>query len=163
MSFALGATIYFARKDDARPADVRLGALATAAWAINLLAEGTIFPDGYALYAGFYVNTVLAALVVVFLSGLEPGPRLKKLDEALGQSELPGLPVSVARRLRRLSPLVGRAFARLGTGARPRCRSSSPSPRRSPGPARSSSSRCAPGFGGPAAAAGAKLGLPGAG
>ena len=89
LSFALGATIYFARKIDGRRAGVALGILATAAWAINLIAEGTIFPDGYALYSGFYVNTVLAALVVVFLSGREPRPRLKPLDEALGHLSYP--------------------------------------------------------------------------
>jgi hypothetical protein len=32
LSFALGATVYFALKDDARPADVKLGAPATAGW-----------------------------------------------------------------------------------------------------------------------------------
>ena len=89
LSFALGATIYFARRDDAGPADVRLGALALAAWAINLMAEGPLFPEGYALYSGFYVNTVLAALVVVFLSRLAPGPRLKRLDQALGHLSYP--------------------------------------------------------------------------
>jgi peptidoglycan/LPS O-acetylase OafA/YrhL len=89
MSFALGATLYFARKDDARAADFRLGALATVGWVVNLLAEGPLFPDGYAFYGGFYVNTVLAALVVVFLTGLDPGPRLKKLDEALGHLSYP--------------------------------------------------------------------------
>ncbi len=89
MSFALGATIYFARRDDGRPAGVVLGALVTAGWAVNLMAVGTIFPDGYALYGGFYVNTVLAALVVVFLSGLQLRPRLKALDEALGHLSYP--------------------------------------------------------------------------
>ncbi len=89
LSFALGATLYFARRNDAKPADIRLGALATAGWAINLLAEGPLFPDGYALYGGFYVNIVLAALVVVFLSRLDPGPRLKGLDQALGHLSYP--------------------------------------------------------------------------
>ena len=58
MSFALGAILYFTRRDDAKAVDVKLGAVATAGWAINLLAEGTLFPEGYALYGGFYVNTV---------------------------------------------------------------------------------------------------------
>lgn len=89
LSFALGATIYFALKDQAKAVDLRLGALAATGWAINLLAEGRLFPDGYALYAGFYVNTVLAALVVVFLSGLTPGPRVKGVDEALGRLSYP--------------------------------------------------------------------------
>ena len=89
MSFALGATLYFTRKEDAKAVDVKLGAVATAGWAINLLAEGTLFPEGYALYGGFYVNTVLAALVVVFISRLNPGPRLKGLDKALGHLSYP--------------------------------------------------------------------------
>ena len=89
MSFSLGATLYFALKDDAKPADFRLGALAIAAWAINLVAEGHLFRDGYAFYGGFYVNTVLAALVVVFLSRLDPGPRLKGLDQGLGRLSYP--------------------------------------------------------------------------
>jgi peptidoglycan/LPS O-acetylase OafA/YrhL len=88
-SFALGATLYFALREDAKPVDVKLGALATAAWAINLLAQGRLLPNGYALHAGFYVNTVLAALVVVFLSRLDPGPRLKDLDQALGHLSYP--------------------------------------------------------------------------
>jgi peptidoglycan/LPS O-acetylase OafA/YrhL len=88
-SFALGATLYFVLRDDARPVDIKLGALATATWGINLLAQGRLFPDGYALHAGFYVNTVLAALVVVFLSRLNPGPRLKGLDQALGHLSYP--------------------------------------------------------------------------
>jgi peptidoglycan/LPS O-acetylase OafA/YrhL len=66
-----------------------LGALAIAGWLVNLLSEGTLFPDGYALFAGFYVNTVLAALVVIFLSAFNPGPRLKALDEALGDLSYP--------------------------------------------------------------------------
>ena len=89
LSFALGATIYFARKADLRPAGVALGALATAGWAINLMAEGTLFPDGYALYAGFYINMVLTALVVVFLTGLEPRRRFKAFDETLGHLSYP--------------------------------------------------------------------------
>ena len=89
LSFSLGATIYFARKDDVRPADIKLGALATVGWVINLLAEGPLFRDGYALYGGFYVNIVLAALVIIFLSGLNPRPRLKGLDQALGHLSYP--------------------------------------------------------------------------
>ena len=89
LSFALGATLYFGLRNDAKAADIRLGALATAGWGINLMAEGRLFPDGYALYGGFYVNVVLAALVVVFLSRLDPGPRLKGLDQALGHLSYP--------------------------------------------------------------------------
>jgi peptidoglycan/LPS O-acetylase OafA/YrhL len=89
LSFALGATIYFACKSEARPVDMKLGALALAAWLINLLAEGTIFPDGYAIQAGIYVNTALAALVVVFLSRFNPGPRLKNLDDLFGHLSYP--------------------------------------------------------------------------
>ncbi len=89
LSFSLGATIYFACKSDARPADMTLGALALTGWLINLFAEGTLFPDGYALQAGFYVNTALAALVVIFLSRFNPGPRLRSLDDALGHLSYP--------------------------------------------------------------------------
>jgi len=89
LSFALGAAIYFAGKSDARPVDKTLGALALAGWFINLLAEGTLFPDGYATQAGIYVNTALAALVVIFLSRFNPGPRLRSLDDALGHLSYP--------------------------------------------------------------------------
>ena len=89
LSFSVGATIYFACKSDPRPADMRLGALALTGWLINLFAEVTLFPDGYAIYAGFYVNIVLAALVVIFLSRLNPGPRLKSLDDLFGDLSYP--------------------------------------------------------------------------
>lgn len=116
MSFALGATIYFAGKDDARPADMRLGALAAAGWLINLLAAGCLFGDGYALSGGFYVNTVLAALVVLFLSKLAPGQWLKGLDRALGHLSYPvflcqWLGAFLAALLWREAPLRGWALA----------------------------------------------------
>ena len=89
LSFALGATLYFFRKNDRKQASVAFGAFVLVVWFANLLAEGTVFPDGYALYAGFYVNVLLAALVIVFLSDFNPGPLLRRLDVALGNLSYP--------------------------------------------------------------------------
>jgi peptidoglycan/LPS O-acetylase OafA/YrhL len=89
LSFSLGATLYFFRRDEASPADTKLGALALIAWFVNLLFQGALFANGYALHAGFYVNTILAALIVVFLSRVDPGPRVRRIDTALGQLSYP--------------------------------------------------------------------------
>ena len=133
-SFALGATLYFALRNDATPANIKLGARPrrrpgrSTSW-----PRGRSFRTAMPCTAGFYVNTVLAALVVVFLSRLDPGPRLREPRSGARASELPGLPVPVARRLSRLSPLVAERRRAAGDWRWARCRSSSPLPPRSPG------------------------------
>jgi len=89
LSFSLGAALYFMRRDGAASISDKIGAFALAVWIINLFAQGWLFPAGYAEHAGYYVNTGLAALIVIFLAKGDPTHPFRKLDETLGRLSYP--------------------------------------------------------------------------
>ncbi|MGQ0446109.1 MAG: acyltransferase family protein [Beijerinckiaceae bacterium] len=89
LSFATGALIYFwcKRSTLLRRADFAL--FVSFAWLINFFAEGTLMPDGYPKFAGFYVNIALSALVVGSQPALRPGPLARRIDCVLGDLSYP--------------------------------------------------------------------------
>jgi peptidoglycan/LPS O-acetylase OafA/YrhL len=88
-SFAIGALIFFWRKQNTLHTRRDFALFVSIAWLVNFFAEGTLMPEGYAEQTGFYVNTTLAALVVLSLPALRPGPRARRIDAVLGHLSYP--------------------------------------------------------------------------
>jgi peptidoglycan/LPS O-acetylase OafA/YrhL len=89
LAFSLGALLYFWRERTKLYTRKEPALFATLAWLANFFAAGVLMPQGYAEEAGFYVNTILAGLVVVSLPALQPGPLARRIDAALGDLSYP--------------------------------------------------------------------------
>ncbi len=86
--FAVGALLYFLRRNGVWTASPRLAAWAFAAWACNMLVGGTLLPSSHIFGAGYLLDTVCFAIVVSGLSGLKPrglGPLVERIDRTLGE------------------------------------------------------------------------------
>jgi peptidoglycan/LPS O-acetylase OafA/YrhL len=88
-SFAIGALLFFWREQSTLHTRRDFALLVSIAWTVNFFAEGTLMPEGYAEQTGFYVNITLAALVVLSLPALRPGPRARRIDAVLGHLSYP--------------------------------------------------------------------------
>ncbi len=89
LSFAAGALVYFIRRRGAFNVDIRCGLVALALWIVNMAAAGSVLPDHYVYGASYYIGTVAFVFVVAGLADYRPGPRLKRLDAALGETAYP--------------------------------------------------------------------------
>jgi peptidoglycan/LPS O-acetylase OafA/YrhL len=85
LPFAVGALIYFLRKNELWTVTPRVAAVAFVAWLANMLAGGAVFPDSYVSGAGYYLDTVFFTLVVAGLVGRRFGPLVRGIDTALGE------------------------------------------------------------------------------
>ncbi|MGH6839203.1 MAG: acyltransferase family protein [Methylocella sp.] len=89
LGFPIGALIYFCRERGRLPLRADCATIAGVAWVINLFADGTLFPKGYAEYTGYYVNIALAACIVASLPTVKLGRLGQRLDAALGHLSYP--------------------------------------------------------------------------
>ncbi len=89
LSFAAGALVYFLRARGAFNVDWRFGLAALAAWIGNMVAAGWILPDHYVYGASYYIGTVAFVFAVAGLADRVYGPRLARLDHALGEIAYP--------------------------------------------------------------------------
>jgi peptidoglycan/LPS O-acetylase OafA/YrhL len=89
LSFSVGALIYFWRERGPLRARTDLALFVSLAWMINCFAAGALVSDGYVEHAGFYVNIMLAALVVALQPALRPGPFVRRIDAVLGDLSYP--------------------------------------------------------------------------
>jgi peptidoglycan/LPS O-acetylase OafA/YrhL len=89
LPFALGALIYFARKDGGFSATPWMATAALAAWIGNAIAAGTILPASYIYGAGYYIDTCIFAVVVAGLIDANPGAAMRAVDLALGELAYP--------------------------------------------------------------------------
>jgi len=89
LSFAAGALVYFMRRRGAFSVDVRFALVALALWIVNMVAAGSILPDSSVYGASYYIGTLAFVFVVAGLSDYKPGPRLARIDKALGEIAYP--------------------------------------------------------------------------
>jgi peptidoglycan/LPS O-acetylase OafA/YrhL len=86
--FAVGAVLYFLRRDYGWVASPIVAGCGFAAWTANMLAGGTVFPESHVFGWGYFLDTVFFALVVSGLSGASGqqfGFRLERLDRMFGE------------------------------------------------------------------------------
>ncbi len=88
-SFSLGALAHFWLKRHAFRARTGHVLLALGLWGGNIAAAGFSTPENYQLYAGYYLNAVLAALVVSSLCSFKLGPLARKFDLIAGHLSYP--------------------------------------------------------------------------
>ncbi len=89
LSFAAGALVYFMRRRGAFNVDLRCGLVALALWVANMMAAGSILPNSYIYGASYYIGTLAFVFVLAGLADYKPGPRLARIDKALGDIAYP--------------------------------------------------------------------------
>jgi peptidoglycan/LPS O-acetylase OafA/YrhL len=87
--FGLGALLYFWQHRGILSTRKDFALFVSVAWPVNFFAEGTLMPDGYSEYVGFYLNTALAGLIVISQPALRPGPLGRRIDAVLGNLSYP--------------------------------------------------------------------------
>jgi len=89
LPFAVGALLYFSVKQNALRFGAGLSLMALAAWGANMAAGGWIFPDSYVFGVGYYVDTLLFAVVVSGLIGCRMPAWFEVADRMLGEWAYP--------------------------------------------------------------------------
>jgi peptidoglycan/LPS O-acetylase OafA/YrhL len=85
LPFAVGALLYFIRKGEFFSVPASAAAVAFPLWLGNMLAGGWLFPDSYIFGIGYYLDTILFAVVVAGLIGRKFHPLVKLADKSCGE------------------------------------------------------------------------------
>jgi peptidoglycan/LPS O-acetylase OafA/YrhL len=88
LPFAVGAVLYFLRRDFGWTAPPLAAGCAFAAWIGNMIAGGTVLPTSHIFGLGYLIDTICFAVVVSGLSGLSAeqfGSLVGRIDRTLGE------------------------------------------------------------------------------
>jgi peptidoglycan/LPS O-acetylase OafA/YrhL len=88
LPFAVGAVLYFLRRDFGWTAPPPAAGCAFAAWIGNMIAGGTVLPASHIFGLGYLIDTICFAVVVSGLSGLSAerfGSLVGRIDRTLGE------------------------------------------------------------------------------
>jgi|SRR5579864_509178 len=85
LPFAVGALLYFLLKGELCAITPRVAAMAFIAWFTNMLAGGWIFAPSYVFGPGYYLDTILFAIVVGGLAWRRFHPVIRGVDKILGE------------------------------------------------------------------------------
>jgi len=88
LPFAVGAALYFLRRDFGWTAPPLAAGCAFVAWIANMIAGGAVLPASHIFGLGYLIDTICFAVVVSGLSGLSAkrfGPLVERIDRTLGE------------------------------------------------------------------------------
>ena len=85
LPFAVGALLYFALKGELWTVSPRVASMAFVAWITNMLVGGSIFADSYIFGFGYYLDTILFAIVVAGFARHRFHPFIRRVDKVLGE------------------------------------------------------------------------------
>ena len=85
LPFAVGALLYFVLKGELWSISPRLASIAFVVWFANMIAGGWIFADSYIFGLGYYLDTILFAVVVGGYAWRRFHPLIRRVDKVLGE------------------------------------------------------------------------------
>jgi peptidoglycan/LPS O-acetylase OafA/YrhL len=85
LPFAVGALLYFVLKAKQWRVPPRVALIAFVAWIFNMVAGGWILAGSYIFGIGYYLDTILFAIVVAGLAWRRFHPIIRRVDRLLGE------------------------------------------------------------------------------
>lgn len=88
LPFAIGAALYFLRRQGLCNTSPRLTAIACVAWLANMVAGGSLLPESHVFGLGYFIDVICLSIVVSGLASFSEGDCrlwIRRADRTLGE------------------------------------------------------------------------------